>query len=110
MMTSDRSRMTETRDAAGPVVKLLEATGSFGLGCQVGYSMMRRRLLKVFAAAFIVAAVCVYAWNLRHPVTPTLIFQGVTYGCERLESDEQGSGLVHWVRVDLTAAPASSFS
>ena len=65
--------------------------------------MMRRRLLKVFAAAFIVAAVCVYAWNLRHPVTPTLIFQGVTYGCERLESDEQGSGLVHWVRVDLTA-------
>ena len=31
------------------------------------------------------------------------IFDGITYGCERLEPSEEGSGLVRWVRVDLTA-------
>jgi hypothetical protein len=31
------------------------------------------------------------------------IFEGITYGCERLEPSEQGSGFFHWVRVDLTA-------
>jgi hypothetical protein len=31
------------------------------------------------------------------------IFEGITYGCERLEPSEEGSGVVHWVRVDLTA-------
>ena len=33
----------------------------------------------------------------------TEIFEGITYGCERLEPSEEGSGFVHWVRVDLTA-------
>jgi hypothetical protein len=65
--------------------------------------MTRRRLFIVFLAAVAVALVAVYLWTRRGPVQPTQIFQGVTYGCERLESDEQGSGLVHWVRVDLTA-------
>jgi hypothetical protein len=41
--------------------------------------------------------------NLRHPVPPTEIYHGVTYGCERLEANDQGSGLMHWVRVDLNA-------
>jgi hypothetical protein len=31
------------------------------------------------------------------------IFHGIIYGCERLELGEEGSGVVHWVRVDLTA-------
>jgi len=31
------------------------------------------------------------------------IFEGITYGCERLEPSEEGSGFVRWVRVDLTA-------
>jgi Phosphodiester glycosidase len=65
--------------------------------------MKRRRLLIAFLAVLLVSAVCVYAWNLRRPTPPTVIFQGVTYGCVRLESNEQGNGLVHWVRVDLTA-------
>jgi len=34
---------------------------------------------------------------------PRAIFQGVTYGCERLERTEQGHGLLHWVRIDLQA-------
>ena len=33
----------------------------------------------------------------------TEIFEGITYGCERLEPSEEGSGFVHWMRVDLTA-------
>jgi hypothetical protein len=71
------------------------------------HRMKRRRLLLVgpallFAALFF-AALRFYWWNLRDPVLPTEIYQGVTYGCERLEADEQGSGLMHWVRVDLSA-------
>ena len=31
------------------------------------------------------------------------IFEGITYGCERLEPSEEGRGFVHWVRIDLTA-------
>src|SRR5262249_16332437 len=31
------------------------------------------------------------------------IFEGVTYGCKQLEPSEQASGVVHWVRIDLTA-------
>src|SRR5262245_25555667 len=31
------------------------------------------------------------------------IFEGITYGCERLDPSEEGGGVVHWVRVDLTA-------
>jgi hypothetical protein len=49
------------------------------------------------------AALGIYWWNLRVPVLPTEIYQGVSYGCERLAVDKQGSGLMHWVRVDLTA-------
>jgi hypothetical protein len=69
--------------------------------------MTRRRLLMVCLAAVITAVVaavvCISLWTRRRPTPPTEIFQGVTYGCERLETDEQGSGLMHWVRVDLTA-------
>ncbi len=65
--------------------------------------MKRRRFLLLGCATLLCAALGIYWWNLRHPVLPTEIYQGVTYGCERLEVDEQGSGLMHWVRVDLTA-------
>jgi hypothetical protein len=65
-------------------------------------SVTRRRFVLVgFALLF--AGLGTYWSTLRHPVPPTEIYQGVTYGCERLEVDDQGSGLVHWVRVDLTA-------
>jgi len=29
------------------------------------------------------------------------IFEGITYGCERLEPSEEGSGSVYWLRIDL---------
>jgi hypothetical protein len=64
--------------------------------------MKRRRFLLV-GPVLLLAALGIYWWNLRVPVLPTEIYRGVTYGCERLEVDEQGSGLMHWVRVDLTA-------
>jgi hypothetical protein len=63
---------------------------------------LRRRFLLV-GPVLLLAALGIYWWNLPQPVAPTEIYQGVTYGCERLEVDEQGSGLMHWVRVDLTA-------
>jgi len=31
------------------------------------------------------------------------IFEGITYGCKQLEPSEQARGVVHWVRIDLTA-------
>jgi len=33
----------------------------------------------------------------------TEIFEGITYGCRRLDATEEGSGLVHWVSVNLAA-------
>lgn len=64
--------------------------------------VMVRRLLLVVAAAAVLAA-GVYFANRRAPVSPAEIYQGIVYGCDRLEPDAEGSGLVHWVRVDLTA-------
>ncbi len=37
----------------------------------------------------------------REPQEPTEIFQGITYGCERLEPTTEGHGLVHWLRIAL---------
>jgi Phosphodiester glycosidase len=31
------------------------------------------------------------------------IFEGITYGCEQLEPSEDARGVVHWVRINLTA-------
>jgi len=31
------------------------------------------------------------------------IFEGITYGCKQLELSEEASGVVHWLRVNLTA-------
>ena len=33
----------------------------------------------------------------------TEIFKGITYDCERLVPNEEGSGFIHWVRVELSA-------
>jgi Phosphodiester glycosidase len=32
---------------------------------------------------------------------PTEIFEGITYGCRRLDTTEEGSGLVHWMSINL---------
>jgi len=42
-------------------------------------------------------------WDRRKPQDPIEIFAGITYGCALLEATNEGSGLVHWVRIDLTA-------
>ena len=39
----------------------------------------------------------------------TEIYQGITYGCERLQPSDEGSGLLHWVRIDLTAPGISLY-
>jgi Phosphodiester glycosidase len=31
------------------------------------------------------------------------IFEGITYGCKQMEPSEEASGVVHWVRINLTA-------
>jgi hypothetical protein len=41
------------------------------------------------------------SWACEGP-TATEIFQGVTYGCHELSPTEEGSGAIHWLRVDLT--------
>ena len=70
------------------------------------HSMRHRRLLLVglvflLLGVALLAGAGIYWWNLREPVPPTEIYEGVTYGCERLETDDEGSGLWHWVRVGL---------
>jgi hypothetical protein len=42
-------------------------------------------------------------WDRSGPQVPTEIFNGIVYGCERLETTQEGSGLLHWARIDLTA-------
>jgi hypothetical protein len=42
-------------------------------------------------------------WDRREPQAPIEMFAGITYGCALLEATDEGSGLVHWVRIDLTA-------
>jgi hypothetical protein len=56
-------------------------------------------------AAFVVVGALLHGdfWEQAQPHQPVKIFAGVTYGCERLAVTQEGGGLVHWVRVDLTA-------
>jgi Phosphodiester glycosidase len=56
-------------------------------------------------AAFVILGVLLHGdfWAQARPQQPLKIFAGVTYGCEPLALTEEGGGLVHWVRVDLTA-------
>jgi hypothetical protein len=67
--------------------------------------MNRRKWLRRLVVAVSLGALgggFVYR-NRREPRAPTEIFKGITYGCERLEATEEGSGLLHWARIDLTA-------
>ena len=61
-----------------------------------------RGLLLVVVLTTLIGGVSVY-WDRRGPQTPTEIFEGITYGRERLEPSEEGSGFIDWVRIDLTA-------
>lgn len=49
-------------------------------------------------------------WTARGPQPATEIYHGVTYACERLTPDEQGSGLMHWIRIDLNTPGIEIFT
>jgi hypothetical protein len=71
----------------------------------IGSPIERRKWPRRLAALVLLVVVLWGAyswWNRREPQAPTEIFAGVTYGCDRLRTSAEGSGLVHWVRVDLT--------
>ena len=59
-------------------------------------------LLAIVVAVLILVAGFAY-WGRRSPHAPTEIFAGITYGCKGLDVTQEGSGLLHWVRIDLTA-------
>lgn len=62
--------------------------------------LVRLCVCSLFAAAL----ACAYVWwNRREPVAPVEIFEGVTYGCKQLDRTDEGHGLMHWFRVDLSA-------
>jgi hypothetical protein len=62
----------------------------------------RRRFLLALAVVSAVAT-GFFLVRQRRPIAPIEIYEGVTYGCERLEAANSGAGLMHWVRVDLAA-------
>jgi len=65
-----------------------------------------RRSLKSFAFLAVVVAILWVGytwWNRREPYQATEIFQGITYGCNQVPAGNEGSGLLHWARVDLSA-------
>jgi Phosphodiester glycosidase len=76
------------------------ATNKDSLGCRL--SFLQKRVCRF--AAFVVLGAFLHGdfWEQGHPHQPVKIFAGVTYGCERLAVTQEGGGLVHWVRIDLT--------
>jgi hypothetical protein len=67
---------------------------------------MKLKWLGRFAFLFLLGAILWGSyvwWHRREPQAQTEIFSGVTYGCDRLQTSAEGSGLVQWVRIDLTA-------
>ena len=69
----------------------------------------RIRISALWLSIIGLAATSWFLGNRRLPQAESLVFQGVTYGCERLASDSFGRGLVHWVRVDLAAPGVELF-
>jgi len=67
----------------------------------------RRAVLWIVAAVAILLTIGITlgpaSWACRGSEIRSEIFQGVTYGCRELNPTEEGSGAIHWVRIDLTA-------
>jgi hypothetical protein len=82
-------------------LRAVDAGVSDSLGSRL--SLLQKRVRRF--AAFVVLGALLHGdfWEQGHPHQPVKIFAGVTYGCERLPVTQEGGGLVHWVRVDLTA-------
>jgi hypothetical protein len=65
---------------------------------------LKHRYAKValaIALALFASADSVY--SRRCAPEPRTVFSGITYGCELLERSEEGHGILHWVRVELSA-------
>jgi hypothetical protein len=72
----------------------------------------QRRVLRWFGAAMLVIAAGVGGWFLWHyhpPADPVAIYQGVTYGCDRLPDTPESGGIMHWVRADLKVPGVSLY-
>jgi Phosphodiester glycosidase len=57
-------------------------------------------LAGIMALGALVGAGSVYKDRCEFSPPPE-IFEGITYGCRRLDATEEGSGVVHWVSIDL---------
>jgi Phosphodiester glycosidase len=69
-----------------------------------GHGALMHRYTKlaiVFAIALLASADSAYREQCTSQ--PRTIFSGVTYGCETLQRTDEGSGVLHWLRVDLAA-------
>ena len=88
-------------DVYGKQMLMNRVTGLDSFGSRS--SFLQKRICRV--AAFVVLSVLLHGdfWEQGHPHQAVEIFAGVTYGCERLAVTQEGGGLVHWLRVDLTA-------
>jgi hypothetical protein len=66
---------------------------------------LSQRLAALLLVVLIAIVIASATWwhQRRGPQAPTEIFEGITYGAEQLEATEEGGGLLHWVRVDLSA-------
>jgi hypothetical protein len=78
------------------VINVLDSLGS-------RLSLLQKRVCRL--GAFVVLGAFLHGdfWEQGHPHQPVKIFAGITYGCERLAVTQEGGGLVHWVRINLTA-------
>jgi hypothetical protein len=71
------------------------------LGSRV--SLLQKRVCRFATLVVLGAFLHGDFWEQGHPHQSVKIFAGVTYACERLPVTKEGGGLVHWVRIDLTA-------
>lgn len=75
----------------------------------------RCRLRRAGVAALALVTLAALAWALhvwwtdRDPRPATEIYRGVAYGCDEL-TGPNGRGLIHWVRVDLSAPGVEVFA
>jgi hypothetical protein len=68
----------------------------------------------LFSGAFVVAIGALLVFSPGVPLkgeftcsgrpAAAVIFEGITYGCKQLEPSEEASGVIHWVRINLTVS------
>jgi hypothetical protein len=62
-----------------------------------------RRLIAIVLGLALTLAVLAWWFPLRGPIEATEIYRGVVYSCQAMPESDESGGLVHLVRVDLTA-------